>query len=70
MESSEDQLRRLTAKINAVWEQHYGGGPVTEIKQLENRVHLLGEDLDCWKFNARVCNKEMLRLNGQSSSTK
>ena len=56
-------FEELAETINKEWIRLYGGEPVSDIAALKNRVSLIAIDRDCWVFNAKVNQKEYLRLD-------
>jgi hypothetical protein len=63
MSDTEVKLARLITAINAAWISCYGGEEITDIAALACRVTNIAADRDCWVFNAKVNQKEYLRLD-------
>ena len=56
-------FEELAETINKEWIRLYGGEPVSDIAALKNRIVQIAIDRDCWVFNAKVNQKEYLRLD-------
>ena len=55
-------FEKLAETINSLWFETYGGGPVSDLKALQSRVIAIFDDRKCWMDNAKVNNKEYLKL--------
>ena len=61
-------FEELRDTINHWWKELYGGEPVYDIPRLKNRVLYIADDRNCWLFNAKQAEKEVVRLSALAST--
>lgn len=57
-------LESLAKAINEEWKRIYGEecGDVSDVDLLAMRIRKIGDDRDCWVFNAKANQREYQRL--------
>ena len=57
-----DKFLTLKDEINKQWERLYGKDDVDDITKLKNRILYIAEDRNCWVWNAKEGDKEIVKL--------